>query len=186
MKRLLFTFKLLAILLIVDACLKCEEVTKPYFDFKSLSVSGLEESVAEGEEFSFIVYMEDVYYIASAGHSFNLISTVLAREECNSDGYMGYKYGLDSVRVESSGDWDSIHPVGSSLNDIVYIRQWWSYEEEYKLLAESGLVLQQGRGVEFVIKDAPVEDLKHVFRLTYYKSTGEAVEGSTDTITWVP
>jgi len=48
------------------------------------------------------------------------------------------------------------------------------------------LVLQQGRGVEFVIKDAPVEDLKHVFRLTYYKSTGEAVEGSTDTITWVP
>lgn len=189
MKRLLFTFKLLAILLVVDACLKCDEVYRPYFDFKTLSVYSSEPSkeVQIGSEFNFRVNLESVYYLASGEYSLGFINSSLAREECLSNGYLGYKYGLDSITVKSSGTWDLEHSAGASLNDIVYARQWWADEDGFELLSEyNSVILRENRSIEFQIKTSPTEDLKHIFHITYYKSNGEIVEGTTDTITWVP
>lgn len=189
MKRLLFAFKLFAILLVVDACLKCKGDPLPYYDFNKIilySENGVNE-VLNGETFLFTSRMDDVYYLASNNFSLNLISTAMAREECPSDGYEGFKYGIDSISIISSSDWDSTHPAGTNLDELVYFKSIWNDSGEYGLLSEArNFYIIKENGSSFQIKTSPAEDLKHVFHLTYYKSNGETVEGYTDTITWVP
>ena len=189
MKRLLFTFKLLAILLVVDACLKCKADPLPYYDFEEIilySENGVNE-VLNGETFLFTSRMGDVYYLASNDFSLNLTSNAIAREECPTDGWEGFKYGIDSISITSSSDWDSTHRAGTNLDELVYFKRVWNNGEEYGLLSEArNFYIIKENGSSFEIRTSPTENLKHVFHLIYYKSSGETVEGATDTITWVP
>jgi len=191
MKRLFFTFKLLAVLLVVDACLKCKGDPLPYYDFSALRINYWESGRQEiliGETFTFVVYLDDIKYLASDETGINFVSRAWAREECPSDGYQGIKYPLDSIRVESSTNWDTNYSAGMSLNEFVYLEQWWSNAgaDTVTLSDLGGIPMLQYTGVAFQIRTSPSEDLEHVFQLTYYKSNGETVEGFTDTITWVP
>ncbi|WP_417592769.1 hypothetical protein [Owenweeksia hongkongensis] len=191
MKRLLFTLKLLAVLLVVDACFKCEGDPLPYSDFKELQINywgSWNNEIPIGEEFNFVVYPAEIIYMVSNNTGLNLISSAWAREECPQDGHRGFKYGIDSVRVISSANWDVDHFAGSSLNEFVYLEQWWdnALDDTVMLSEVSEIPILQYTGMAFQIRTSPTVDLKHVFHLTYYKSNGETVEGFTDTITWVP
>lgn len=188
MKRLLFTFKLLAILLVVDACLKCDDVL-PYFDFQEMSFhyrNGKEIYVEQ--DFVLIVSLDDVSYLANVKNNFSLIPSAVATEPCPRNGYDGIKHPLDSIRIVSHANWDSTHQAGSHLNDLFYVEQWWDYDGEshISLPSNQGIPIVENKSTVFQIRTSPTEDLKHVFQLTYYKSNGEIVEGTTDTITWVP
>lgn len=189
MKRLLFTFKLLAVLLVVDACLKCKDDPLPFYDFNSLafyySADGIKD-VKVGTEFTFIVNLAGLEYMANSGRDLDIIPSAVAREECPSDGYRGVKFLVDSINIKSLEDWDVDHPAGTSLNDLTYFKPLYATWEDYELLSDtSSFSLIKEKGCSFQIKTSPTEDLKHVFQLTYYKSNGEIVEGILDTITWI-
>ena len=188
MKRLYFTVKLLAVLLVVDACLKCNDDVLPYFDYQELTMhyrNGKEIYV--GRDFVLSVRLDGFNYLAE-NNSFGMIPTMMATQPCTRNGYDGVKYPLDSVRIISESDWDPDHPAGNSLNDVFYVEQWWDYDgEEYiQLGSNQGIPLVEAGSTVFQARTFPAQSLEHVFHLTYYKSNGELVEGVTDTITWVP
>lgn len=188
---MIFTIKLFAVILLVDACLKCDDDVLLYYDFKSIAFNfWYGTTVENGEPLTFGVDWDDRVYLANKNYSFNLISSSWATENCPRPGENGLKYGIDSLIVISSSDWDSAHPSGSSLNDLVYFKHTWDNAEEegYTLLLSEGSYYAANfqRGTGFQIKAVPTQDMKHLLRFTYYKSNGESVEGITDTITWVP
>jgi len=98
-------------------CLNCPEVPYPYYDFKGISLEYQNETIITNQPFVMSINESLIENVAKLNIGF--FTSSLAIEKCTENGELGRKYYITNIQVVSNNDWDSEHPAGSLLNDIV-------------------------------------------------------------------
>jgi hypothetical protein len=179
-KKMLLLLLLLNVAGLIDAC---ECPPERYFDYTALIIES-KVFVESDQDLVLNVNPHDIYYLTENSGNFKLGFGMewYATSVCDK-GYDGEKYPLTEVSVISDSDFDTAHPAGSSLNDLIKVY----YTDEH---GETSLVLLSQHLISDInpyylfIEARPTTSNSHTFTISFTKSNNETASGSSSQITW--
>lgn len=195
LKKTLFLFGVYSGIILLNGCLRCSD-DYPYYDFYGFDFQVEKDAIFEGDTVHILTIIEtDIVYLSNVIRG-SMVSSAFATQECPGPGNSGKKYEIISMTVTSNNDWDDDHPAGTNLTSLIkFILPVFN--------TETGLVIDELVNVEEnlnvfdfygvsdpappplrILLPKPSLDREHKLTFTIEKSSGEAVEATTEAITW--
>jgi hypothetical protein len=179
-KKILLFLLLLNIAGLIDAC---ECPPERYFDYTALTIES-KVFVESDQDLLLHVNPQDIYYLTENSGNFKLGFGMecYATSVCDK-GYDGEKYPLTGISVVSNSDFDSAHPAGSSLNDLIKV-YYTDAQDETSLVLLSQHLISDINPYYLFIEARPTILNSHTFTVSFTKSNNETASGSSSQITW--
>lgn len=196
MKKLILTivlsFGLIGV--IITSCI-CKDV-QDYWMPKSMSsdIVDLQSSMTTYEPNDTVytdsmyikVNFEHIYFSEIQNDFYNFGNSAFAFQKCPLNGHEGLKYAVESFKITSNKDFDSI-PAGENLSHILYMGQ--DVMSDYYV--ETFDVIQQAfqhHHIEdyliFNIKQKPINTESRYFTLTWTFKNGQISSAQTQNVVW--
>ncbi len=169
-------------------CFNCPEVPYPYYDFKEISLEYQNGTTITNQPFLMSINESVIENVAQSNVGF--FASSFAIEKCKGNGELGRKYYIADIQIVSNNDWDSEHPSGSILNDIVL----------YETITRSNTGAINGSvysktlpEIKFFPNDVGDINLKfgtpslsknHIFTILAIKSNEDSLYATTENIIW--
>lgn len=170
----------------LTSCRECD-ASIPFYDFKAMSVYSINPDVAINDSLVFRLSPQDLNYLTETSFNFSLFKTANALS-CIENGYSGPKYPVSTIRITSNTDFDALHPSGTSLNDIVLVKELMVGSTFIPLNSFDAAALFVGdvyvSRQQFYIAQRPTSAKEHVLTIAVQKSNGETVAVETELIAW--
>lgn len=165
---------------IFQLVISCCRDAKEFIDFTKIELIVEQEGVITNDSLSIIVFPEDFRYVAGSFSNFGFNNTMAFSCE---EGWGGMKFPVQSVEITSNKDFDKDHLAGTSLNDLfMQFGPDENFKYTFQMIEAEGFMDSGGTDLKLFI--APSLDKTHEFTLTFSKSDGTVISGTTDAIEW--
>lgn len=132
-------------------------------------------------------------YLAQNNNDFNIFgNAAFASQKCPAHGHQGIKYNVNSFKLTSNKDFDSI-PAGSDLSHLIYLKQevYLNQEAMNSNYTETFLEIDEGlvvgfykNFIRFTLKHKPASVESRYFTLTWTFENNQVMSCYTQPIVW--
>lgn len=139
MRKVFLLFVFLVVLSVLDAC--CDVFT--FYDYQRLLVWQVDLSpLSQNLPATGFEVLPDSLQFFAEGYM-PVVTSVAYGTSCPNDGNGGTQYGLDTILITADQAFDTLHPAGTSLNDLFYSLDIWYAD------STAGPLSQGLRGLDF-------------------------------------
>lgn len=162
--------------LIVSCCKDVE-----FIDFTEITFKSDQTLLIQGDTLSFEIWADDLKYLGATLNDFGFSKTMAF--SCV-EGLDGMKFPVQTVQITSNNDFDPTHLAGTSLNDLFFEKSYNEVSSEQELLPLKAEGFMNQGIADLLLLSSPQLEQRHTFTLTFEKSNGEVVTGTTEEIKW--
>lgn len=153
-----------------------------YYDFTEMTYKLSNTIIEQDDELSIELFATDVEYISSTLNEFGFSSS--SAFSCD-DGWGGMKYPFEKIEITSDAHFNDEFSANENLSSLFLIRNFLGNGEfEFKTIEEMDLEKIQTINVEFLLKEKPTIEDKHIFTIKMTKSNSEEIIVEIEQITW--
>lgn len=138
------------------------------------------------DSISIEVYFEHIYFSEMKNEYFNFGNSAYATQKCPLDGHEGLKYGVQSFKITSNKDYDSI-PAGENLHNFLYRgpeKMSNSYTQTFDAIDAGFRNDYISDVVSFTLKHKPSNAESRYFTLTWTFDNGHSISANTQSVVW--
>lgn len=132
------------------------------------------------------VSFEQVYLSETGTEYFNFGNSAFATQKCPIDGNEGIKYNVQSFKITSNKDFNSIQ-AGQNLNSLIYLNEEPMSVVYAKTFNQIDLSLRNGYNQNYLnltIKEKPSTVTSRFFTLSWTFENGQTLSATTQEIVW--
>lgn len=164
-----------------------ESLSSKIVDFESSMIPYESNDTINTDSISIEVYFEHIYLSEMNNEYFNLGNSAFASQKCPLDGNEGLKYGVQSFKITSNKDYDSI-PAGENLHHLLYnLKQEKmsnSYTQTFEVIDTGFRNGYISDVVSFTLKHKPSNTESRYFTLTWTFDNGHSISANTQSVVW--
>jgi len=162
----------------ISSC--CKSVK--FYDFKEMTYELSDAIIEQDGELSIELFAIDLEYISSNLKELGFSSALAF--DCD-DGWGGMKYPFEKIELTSNANFNDEFSANENLSSLFLIRSFLGNGEfEFKTIEETDLEEIPAENIEFLLKEKPTIDDKHIFTIKMTKSNSEEIILEIEEVTW--